>query len=44
MASLPFEVHDVPFLSPDAVEFFVVLIAMLIAFVIMVALGYWWQR
>lgn len=41
---LPLEVHDFPFLSSDAVEFFAVFIAMLISFAVMVALGQWWSR
>ena len=41
---MPLEVHDFPFLSSDAVEFFAVFIAMAISFALMVVLGSWWQR
>jgi hypothetical protein len=41
---MPFQVHDVPFLSADFVEFIAAFITMLIAFAVMVALGRWWAR
>jgi hypothetical protein len=44
LALLPLDPKDVPVFAPDFVEFLAAFAAMIIAFAVMVALGYWWQR
>jgi len=41
---LPLDPADVPIFAPDFVEFLAAFAAMAIAFAILIALGYWWQR
>ncbi len=41
---MPFDVGDLGFLSPDAVEFVVGFLTMAITFAVLIALGYWWAR
>ncbi len=41
---MPFDVGDLGFLPPDAVEFVAVFLTMTITFVVLIALGYWWAR
>jgi hypothetical protein len=44
VAQLPFDVDDIAFLSGDFVEFAAVFVTMVFSFIVMVALGQWWQR
>jgi hypothetical protein len=44
LAGLPLEPKDVPVFAPDFVEFLAAFAAMVIAFAVLIALGYWWQR
>jgi len=41
---VPWDVQDVGILAPDFVEFLAAFAAMIIAFIILVAFGRWWER
>ena len=41
---MPFDVGDLGFLPPDAVEFVAGFVTMGITFAVLIAMGYWWAR
>lgn len=41
---MPWDVHDVGIFAPDFVEFLAAGSAMVIAFIILLVLGAWWER
>lgn len=41
---IPIDPKDVPIFAPDFVEFLAAFGTMVIAFAVMIVLGYWWQR
>ena len=41
---MPFDVGDLGFLPPDAVEFVAVFVTMGLTYAVLIALGYWWAR
>lgn len=43
-AMMPIDPKDVPIFAPDFVEFLAAFGTMVIAFAVMIVLGYWWQR